>query len=91
LQRAFFTLKGNRSDHATHPRSAVVRTKVPPNDKEYLSQAEAAEFLGFHANTMVKLAGTGDGPPRIKIGPRLVRYRRAELVAWMESRKEVAR
>ena len=68
-----------------------MRTNVPPNDKEYLSQAEAAEFLGFHANTMVKLAGTGEGPPRTKIGPRLVRYRRAELVAWMESRKEVAR
>ena len=68
---------------------AVVSKSVPPNESEYLSQAEAAGFLGFHVNTMVNLSNRGEGPPRSKIGPRTVRYRKSDLVSWMESRKEV--
>jgi excisionase family DNA binding protein len=69
---------------------AVVRIPVAPNDREYLNQAEAAAFLGLHVNTLVKLSKGEGGPPRTKIGPRLVRYRRSDVIAWMESRKEAA-
>lgn len=61
-----------------------------PNQREYLNQAEAAEVLGLHVNTLVKLSKGPGGPPRSKVGLRLVRYRRSDLVAWMESRKEAA-
>ena len=67
-----------------------MRTDVPPNEKEYLDQAEAAALIGVHVNTMVKLGRSGEGPPRARVGPRLVRYRRSDLVGWMESRKEGA-
>jgi predicted DNA-binding transcriptional regulator AlpA len=68
---------------------AVVKmSSVPAADKEYLNQAEAAALIGVHVNFMVLLSRRPDGPPRTKLGPRAVRYRRCDLVAWMESRKE---
>jgi predicted DNA-binding transcriptional regulator AlpA len=63
---------------------AVVSSAV---EQEYLNQAQAAEFLGFHPNYMVILSKRPDGPPRTKLGPRAVRYRKSELVAWMDSWK----
>jgi predicted DNA-binding transcriptional regulator AlpA len=62
--------------------------KISPNEREYLTQKEAADFLGFHVNTLVKLSKGAAGPPRSAIGPRSVRYRRSDLVAWMESLKD---
>lgn len=67
---------------------AVVKTLVA--DKEYLNQVEAAVFLGVHVNYMVMLSKRPDGPPRTKLGPRAVRYRRCDLISWMEARKERA-
>ncbi len=67
---------------------AVVTMKCPPvGDDEYLNQTQAAAYLGFHVNYMVKLSKTPDGPPRSKIGDRVVRYRKSDLIAWMDSWK----
>jgi predicted DNA-binding transcriptional regulator AlpA len=57
-------------------------------DKEFLNQNEAAEVVGVHPNTLVAFSKRKDGPPRSKLSPRLIRYRRADLLAWMESRTE---
>jgi predicted DNA-binding transcriptional regulator AlpA len=58
--------------------------------KEYLSQIEAAAMIGCHVNTLVALSKSPDGPPRSKVTNRLVRYRRSDLIEWMESKKEAA-
>jgi hypothetical protein len=29
----------------------------------------------------------GDGPPFIQIAPRLIRYKRSHVLAWLEARK----
>jgi predicted DNA-binding transcriptional regulator AlpA len=61
--------------------------RSPSGDDAYMNQTQAAEFLGFHVNYMVKLSKTPDGPPRSKIGDRVVRYRKSDLIAWMDSWK----
>lgn len=45
---------------------------------------EAARFLGFKEGWLAKLRMTGGGPKFVKLG-RLVRYRRADLEAWIAS------
>lgn len=57
-------------------------------DPAYLDSAineqEAANLLGVEVPTLRRWRQVGDGPTFMHIG-RLVRYRRADLVAWMRS------
>jgi excisionase family DNA binding protein len=56
-------------------------------ETEFLTQKEAAKYLGVHQNTLNKLSkGTG-GPPVSRIGPRLLRYRRDLLLFWMREKE----
>ncbi len=52
---------------------------------ERLSNREAADYLGLKAATLNKWRCHGDGPPFIKVG-RLIRYRRADLDAYLRAR-----
>lgn len=53
--------------------------------KERLNNEEAAKYLGLKAATLNKWRVYGEGPPFIKVG-RLVRYRRADLDAYLSGR-----
>lgn len=54
--------------------------------RELLTENEAAPFLDVSPSTLSVWRCTGRyGIPFIKIG-RKVRYRRSDLVAWLESR-----
>ena len=46
---------------------------------------EAASYIRLSKPTLERLRLTGDGPPYAKLG-KAVRYRRADLDAWLESR-----
>jgi excisionase family DNA binding protein len=53
---------------------------------ELLTTQEAAEFLGSTVGTLEVWRSSKRYPiPYIKVG-RLVRYRRSDLLAWLESR-----
>jgi len=53
---------------------------------EYLNTTEAAEFLGVSIGTLEVWRSTKRyAIPYLKCG-RLVRYKRSDLVAWLESR-----
>ena len=47
-----------------------------------LSAQETADFLGLHKNTLDNWHSNQYGPPRYKIGGRVV-YRYAEVDAWI--------
>jgi predicted DNA-binding transcriptional regulator AlpA len=47
---------------------------------------EAARYLGISESTLNKTRLTGDGPPFVKVTPRAVAYRKADLDAWLASR-----
>jgi predicted DNA-binding transcriptional regulator AlpA len=47
---------------------------------------EAARYIAISKSRLSQLRMTGEGQPFIKIGPRAVAYRRADLDAWLDSR-----
>lgn len=57
---------------------------------ELLTPGEAADLLRTTVDTLAVWRSTGrHAIPFVKVG-RSVRYRRAELLAWLESRSSVA-
>jgi len=52
-----------------------------------LTPAEAGEYLGgYSVPSLAQLRYTGNGPLYIKLTGRAVRYRIADLDAWIETR-----
>lgn len=56
------------------------------NRTELLSTPEAARHLGIAEQTLRGWRAEGRGPPYVKIGSKLVRYRAADLEAWIKGR-----
>jgi excisionase family DNA binding protein len=52
---------------------------------DMLDRQPAADYLGLSVPTLDRKRVNGDGPPYVKIGSR-VRYRRADLDAWLSQR-----
>jgi predicted DNA-binding transcriptional regulator AlpA len=50
-----------------------------------LPRAVVAEHCGVTVRTMERWARQGIGPKPIKLGPRLVRYRRDEVEQWLSA------
>lgn len=46
----------------------------------------AAAYVALAESTLTKLRLRGDGPPFVKVGPRAVAYRKADLDAWLDAR-----
>ncbi|MBA3053764.1 MAG: helix-turn-helix domain-containing protein [Sphingomonadales bacterium] len=52
---------------------------------DILDTRDAASYVRLAVVTMERLRLTGDGPPFCKLG-KAVRYRKADLDAWLASR-----
>jgi predicted DNA-binding transcriptional regulator AlpA len=52
-----------------------------------LTTAEAAQYLGLSPKTLGNLRTIGGGPRYIKYSHRAVRYQKADLDAWIDSRR----
>ena len=52
----------------------------------YLTRSEAAEFIGVDKCTLSRWFSEGLGPPRIKLGRRVL-YLRSSLKAWLCSKE----
>lgn len=44
-----------------------------------------AELLGVSRSTVMNLRKSGDGPKEVTIGARVVRFRRDDVVEWLDS------
>lgn len=51
-----------------------------------MTEAQAAELLGFAPSTLRDWRYQGDGPRFVRVSARCIRYRRCDLDAWVESR-----
>ncbi len=51
-----------------------------------LSRVEVETLFGISKRFLEIAALRGDGPPMVKIGKRMVRYRVADLRAWLAAR-----
>jgi predicted DNA-binding transcriptional regulator AlpA len=50
------------------------------------NEREAARYLGVSGAALRLWRSRGEGPRHFRAGERLVRYRRADLDSWIESR-----
>ena len=55
-----------------------------------VARREVARFSGgvLNPRSMANLDYLGEGPPRLKLGEKMVAYPTKELVAWMRGRAE---
>lgn len=69
--------------------SAETAIITPPDPNELLTSKVTAALIGIKLNTLEIWRGQAKGPPFIKLGtsPQAgVRYRRADVIAWIEQR-----
>lgn len=66
----------------------AMQARTPANEApEYLTSADVAELLGVHARTIAKMVAR-DGLPAHRFGSKLLRFKRSEVVAWLEAQAE---
>jgi len=53
------------------------------SDLVLISQREAARLLASSVATLRRWGRSGDGPPWVRLGERLVRYDMADLRRWV--------
>lgn len=62
--------------------------QTPPNDPDYMdrliNETEAADFLGYTIRALQNWRVRGQGPRFIKVSARSIRYRRRDLIRWIE-------
>ena len=61
-------------------------SKLDLAEREWLSPQELADWLNVPLATIYQFNFEGKAPKRIKVG-RSVRYRRADVEAWIASRE----
>jgi predicted DNA-binding transcriptional regulator AlpA len=59
--------------------------RAPVIEPEYLSQQEAAVFLGYSEAQLCEFARRGIAPKSISFSRSAKRYRRADLIEWASS------
>lgn len=65
----------------THLRRATP-AHIPASEDELLDRHQAAQLLGITVRTLDRWASLRIGPPRVHLGPRLIRYRRSSLIGF---------
>jgi hypothetical protein len=55
-----------------------------------MTEHEAAAFLGYTPRALQNWRLRGGGPVFVKVSDRSIRYRRGDLMAWIEARLRVS-
>lgn len=59
----------------------------PKAERDWLTEREAADYLGLTHSGLVRLRREGIGPRYYRVGTaRGIRYRKADLNEWIEKR-----
>lgn len=56
--------------------------------REWYAPDEAGEYLRLSEKTLENMRTRREGPAYSRVGHRIVRYRRADLDAWLEAGRE---
>jgi predicted DNA-binding transcriptional regulator AlpA len=56
----------------------------------WVDERELAPILGLSCNTLKNWRARGQGPPFSRLGPKAIRYRLREAMAWAESQGRTA-
>ena len=63
---------------------------MPDQGEVYLTTEQLAERLQVSVVTLYRWAAAGDGPPRLRMGARQVRYRLSDVDVWAQSQAEAS-
>lgn len=75
-----------KSDH--EPKTEPDRE--PKTEPLLMNEKAAARLLGFKVRTLQTWRHRGGGPPFIRVSPRCIRYRKEDLLAWIEERRRLS-
>jgi predicted DNA-binding transcriptional regulator AlpA len=67
-------------------RDSVQHDNTPIDSLNVLTPPQAARYVGVSEAVLRLWRSRGSGPRHFKAGPKLIRYRRCDLDAWIESR-----
>lgn len=73
-------------NHHLDRRAAKLVFAEAGNDDDLLRTPEVSTWLDVSEQWLEIGRGVGYGPPFLKIGPRMVRYRRGAVRRWLRSR-----
>jgi excisionase family DNA binding protein len=59
-----------------------------PENVRLLTEREAANLLSISSRTLQAWRSNGGGPTFVRVG-RVIRYRRSDLIAWIEKNASV--
>lgn len=59
----------------------------PESPDRLLSRDDVAYRFGLSRRWLELAAHKGEGPPMVKISRRMVRYRAADIEAWLQARR----
>ena len=51
-----------------------------------LKRREVEEITGLSRSTTYRMVKTGQFPQPVRVGPKAVRWRLSDIIAWLESR-----
>jgi predicted DNA-binding transcriptional regulator AlpA len=74
--------------HAVIMRGMANTKFLPPSadSQQWLTEAAVAHRLGYSTDTLRRMARRGEGPPRLRLSTRTVRYRAADVDRWAAER-----
>lgn len=75
--------------HHLDRRAARLAAAQGPSD-ELLDTKSVAEWLGVSPQFLEKGRVQGYGPTYIRLGPKRIRYRRLDVLSWLEQRRHAS-
>lgn len=73
--------------HSPDAQAAAGDTGAPTDGLRLMTEVETADYLGLTTRTLQAWRVKGGGPPFLRVSPRVIRYRRVEIDAWLEARR----
>ena len=80
---------GRARRHHIDRRAAAVlqsQTQILETGDQALSTRSAADLLGVSHKTLELMRFQGCGPKYLRLAPRMIRYMRSDLFAWLRER-----
>ena len=82
-------MDGNpRTHHIDRRAGSLIAT--PGDDNDLIDTQELAAWLGVSTQWCEIGRSRGFGPKFLKLGRRMVRYKRGDVIRWLKSRKRYA-
>ncbi len=73
-------------DIPTYTIAAGAMPPAPQAAPDVMTTDEVARYLGINKKTLDRLRGRGDGPRYLRLTSKIIRYRRADVEEFLETR-----